>query len=75
MNNVKSNLREILPFSDPIAYIALPFLNACMLVFSVAMAENQSMFLDAYANDAAWLGRCGGPGELGYALIRPLVMI
>ena len=25
--------------------------------FSVAMAETQSMFLDSYGHDAAWLGR------------------
>ena len=34
-----------------------PFFGQERAPFSVAMAENQSMFLDALAGDAAWLGR------------------
>eukprot|EP00195_Chlamydomonas_chlamydogama_P009741 CAMPEP_0202900574 /NCGR_PEP_ID=MMETSP1392-20130828/11915_1 /ASSEMBLY_ACC=CAM_ASM_000868 /TAXON_ID=225041 /ORGANISM="Chlamydomonas chlamydogama, Strain SAG 11-48b" /LENGTH=623 /DNA_ID=CAMNT_0049586991 /DNA_START=175 /DNA_END=2046 /DNA_ORIENTATION=- len=34
-----------------------PFFGQERAPFSVAMAENQSMFLDSLAHDAAWLGR------------------
>ncbi|GAX73907.1 hypothetical protein CEUSTIGMA_g1357.t1 [Chlamydomonas eustigma] len=34
-----------------------PFFGQERAPFSVAMAENQSMFLDAFAHDSAWLGR------------------
>jgi hypothetical protein len=71
------------PPAPPAAHFAnvdqhSPFFSQERAPTSVAYAENQSMFLDSMATDAAWLGRYARDREVSHdasRLIRPLCVL